>query len=305
MTSLSNKSKVWLGMMVIYLVWGSTYLAIRFAVQSIPPFVMAASRFLIAGIILYTWRRVSGDKPPTVAEWKGAGILGLFLLLGGNGGVVWAEQRVNSGVTALLIGATPFWMVLIDAIRPAGIKPNRRTIIGLLVGFIGIILLIQSSQQVGEAERIDLLGALVLLAASFAWAAGSIYGRDAVLPRSPLLASSVEMLVGGMGLLVAGTLAGEWGKIDLQSIQATSWTGLVYLIIMGSLVGFSTYTWLLKNAPLSLVSTYAYVNPLIAILLGNLLAQEPLTWRIMFSATIILGAVALINSARFSRPDAK
>ena len=301
------KIRVWAAMLIIYVVWGSTYLAIRFAVESIPPFLMAATRFLIAGALLFAWRMAAGDPRPTRQEFRSSAIVGLFLLLGGNGCVVWAEQRVPSGITALLIGATPLWFVVVDALRPGGVRPGWKVIAGLVVGFIGIALLVGPGEFSGGSDSIDLLGAGALILAAFLWAAGSVYARDARLPASPLLTSSLEMLVGGGALLLTGTLAGEWGRLDFSTIAPRSVYGLVYLITFGSLIGFATYAWLLKNAPTSLVATYAYVNPLVAIFLGNLLAQEPLTPRVLLAAAIIVGAVALINFSRLTpaRPSGK
>ncbi|MBN2549160.1 MAG: EamA family transporter [Anaerolineales bacterium] len=292
------KLRIWAALISIYIVWGSTYLAIRFAVQSMPPFLMAATRFLVAGAILYAWRRLAGDSAPTRREWKSAAVIGLFLLLGGNGGVVWAEQRVVSGVAALLIGSVPIWLVLLDALRPGGLRPNWQTSLGILGGFVGIALLVAPSDLSGGAQQVDLLGMIALLLGALFWAVGSLYGRDAVLPSSPMLATGMEMLVGGAGLLAAGTITGEWSRLDLAAVRPESALGLAYLILFGSLVGFASYTWLLRVAPISLVATYAYVNPLVAILLGNLLAQEPLTPRVILSAVVIVGAIALINTGR-------
>jgi drug/metabolite transporter (DMT)-like permease len=298
-----SKAAIWAALLAVYIVWGSTYLAIRFAVASMPPFLMAATRFLVAGSILYAWRRLAGDSAPRRFEWRSAAVVGLLLLLGGNGGVVWAEQRVASGVAALLVGGVPLWIVLIEAARPGGQRPGRMTLAGVLAGFAGIALLIGPGQLAGDGHAIDPLGTVALLAGSFLWAAGSLYGRSARLPASPLLGTGMEMLAGGAGLLLAGTLAGEWGRLDLAAITLSSLAGLGYLIFFGSLVGFASYTWLLRVAPTSLVSTYAYVNPLIAILVGSLLAQEPLTLRILVSALVIVSSVALINLGRTRQPQ--
>ena len=212
------KLKIWVAMLTIYLVWGSTYLAISYAVQSIPPFFMAGFRFIVAGGILFIVRKVAGDPMPRRIEWRAAGIVGLFLLLGGNGGVVWAEQRVASMIAALLIGATPFWIVLVDAIRPNGIRPNRRTMAGLLVGFIGITILVTASSSAGAAEKIDLAGVIALMLASLSWAIGSVYGRTAKVPKSALIGSAMEMLIGGVGLFILSALVGEWRHLDIQAI---------------------------------------------------------------------------------------
>jgi drug/metabolite transporter (DMT)-like permease len=289
--------KIWLALLSVYIVWGSTYLAIRFAVETIPPFLMAGVRFLIAGAILYTWRRAAGDRTPSRLEWRSAAIFGTFLLVGGNGGVVWAEQRVVSGIAALIVGTSPLWMVLLDALRPGGQRPNGLTIAGVLVGFAGIAILIGPGQLTSE-QGLDRVGVFVLLLSAFFWAVGTLYGRGAKLPGSPLLATGMEMLAGGAGLLLLGTITGEWARLDLAAISAKSLLGLAYLIVFGSLIGFASYTWLVRVAPTPLVATYAYVNPLIAIFVRNLLAQEPLTIRILFAATIIVSAVALINLGR-------
>lgn len=293
------KSRIWLALIAVYIAWGSTYLAIRFAVESMPPFLMAATRFLIAGMVVYIWRRMAGDPPPTRTQWRSAIIIGLFLLLGGNGGVTWAEQRIDSGMAALLVASAPFWMVLIDALRPGGEHPNWQISAGVLIGLAGIAILVTPGQKLGSAIGFDLLGVTALMLASLFWAIGSIYGRGADLPKSPLLGTGMEMLAGSAGLFIAGTITGEWGRLELATITMRSLSGLAYLIVVGSLVGFVAYSWLMRVAPMPIVSTYAYVNPLIAVILGSLLAQEELTVRVLLAAPIIVSSVALINMARF------
>jgi drug/metabolite transporter (DMT)-like permease len=292
-------------MIAVYIVWGSTYLAIRYAVETIPPFLMAAVRFLIAGAILYIWRRLAGDAPPTRIQWRSAAIIGLFLLLGGNGGVVWAEQRVASGIAALIVGSAPLFMVLIDALRPGGHRPNWQTGSGVLIGFLGITLLIAPSQLAGNHLELDNVGVSVLILASVFWAVGSLYNRSAQLPGSPLLGTGMEMLAGSAGLFVVGTLTGEWSRLNLATISPASLWGLLYLITGGALVGFAAYTWLLRVAPTPLVATYAYVNPLIAILLGSLVAKEALTPRLLIAALVIISSVAIINTGRAKAPVQK
>lgn len=294
----ASRLAIWAGMLSVYLVWGATYLAIRFAVETMPPFLMAGVRFLIAGSVLYAFRRLQGDAAPGRVEWRSAAVIGFFLLVGGNGGVVWAEQYVVSGVAALLVGSSPLWMVLIDAVRPAGgRKPTGRTVIGVLIGFAGIAILVGPSGISSEGSSIDPLSAGVLLLAAFSWAVGSIYNRGAKLPPSQLLGTGMEMLAGGAALLLISALAGEWGQLDLVGISAASCWGMAYLIVFGSWIGFAAYVWLLRVAPTPLVSTYAYVNPLVAITLGSLLADEPITLRILLAAAIILGSVALITTS--------
>jgi drug/metabolite transporter (DMT)-like permease len=298
------KLRIWSALIAVYICWGSTYLAIRFAVETMPPFLMAATRFLIPGAILFIWRRASGDRGPTRLEWRSAAIVGTFLLLLGNGSVVWAEQRVVSSIAALLVSTAPLWMVLIDAVRPGGRRPNWQTAAGVLVGFFGILLLVGPLELAGNRQSIDPIGLAVLLMAAFFWAVGSLYNRGARLPASPLLGTGMEMLAGGAGLLVLGTLTGEWSQLQLSAITARSLWSLAYLIVFGSLIGYASYTWLLRAAPTPLVSTYAYVNPLIAVFIGSLLAQEPLNARILLSALVIIGAVALINTSRMTAPKA-
>lgn len=290
---------IWAALIAVYIAWGSTYLAIRFAVQTMPPFLMAATRFLFAGAVLYAFRRWRGDPAPTRLEWRSAAIVGLLLLAGANGSVVWAEQMVVSGIAALIVGSAPLWMVLIDALKPGGRWPDWKALVGVVVGFAGIALLVWPLS--GVQGNVDPVGAGVLVLASVLWAIGSLYNRGAQLPDSPLLGTGMEMLAGGAGLVVMGTLNNEWVQIDLAGISTESLLGLAYLIVGGAWIGFAAYTWLLRVAPTTLVSTYAYVNPLIAIFLGNLLASEPLTPRILIATAIILTSVALITMTQARR----
>ncbi|MGE5072499.1 MAG: EamA family transporter [Anaerolineae bacterium] len=299
------KTKVWIALLAIYIVWGSTYLAIRFAVDTIPPFLMAGVRFLISGLILYGWRRLAGDSAPTARQWRSGAIVGLLLLVGGNGVVSWAEQRVASGIAALIVASIPLWVALIDALRPHGVKPDWKIILGLLIGFGGIVLLVVSSGGHSAAEGVTIAGVIGLLLAAFLWSLGSIYGRDADMPQSSLLGTGIEMLAGSAGLFVAATLLGEWKVLDISTISTRSLLGLGYLIVAGSLIGFTSYSWLLRNAPVSLVSTYAYVNPVVAILLGAWLANEVLNLPIILSALVIIASVVVINTSKQSRPHEK
>ena len=295
------KLKVWLALLSVYIVWGSTYLAIRFAVESIPPLFSAGLRFLISGLILYIWRRLKGDPVPGKEQWRAAAIIGLFLLLGGNGGLVWAEQYIPSGISSLFIATTPLWMVLIDSLRPGGRNPGWLTWFGVLFGLAGIILLISPWQQgLSGTEHLNPLGVGVLLFAAFSWTIGSLYSRQAPLPPSTLLYTGMEMLAGCIGLLALSAITGEWARLDLSTIQPRSLWGLAYLVCFGSLVGFVSYAWLLRNAPTPLVATYAYVNPLIAIILGVLFAGEKLNVWMIGSAIIIISSVVIINYARYS-----
>ncbi|MCK4725499.1 MAG: EamA family transporter [Anaerolineales bacterium] len=295
------KYRIWAALLTVYLTWGLTYLAIRFAVQTIPPFTMAATRFIIPGVFLYSWRRMRGDPAPKGNEWRAAAIVGALLLVGGNGLVSWAEQYVPSGITALLIGSAPIWMVLIDYLRPSGKPPGIKTVFAIMLGFAGIILLISPSRFGAATEGVEWIGIAALILAAIFWAGGSVYNRDATLPKSALLGTGMEMLVGGTMLLGLGLVTGEWSRLDPFGFSKESILGLLYLIVFGSIIGFSTYIWLLRNAPTPLVSTYAYVNPLIAIFMGAWLASETLSVQIILSAVIIVASVVLINFSRTSQ----
>lgn len=278
----------------IYLIWGSTYLAIRWAVETIPPLLMAGTRFLIAGALLYGWMRWRGAPRPEPFHWVSATLVGGCLLLGGNGGVVWAEKEgFPSGLTALLIATVPLWMALLEWLR--GVRPKGRVVLGLALGFAGIALLIGPA-DLALGSRTDPVGATVIILASLSWAFGSLYSRRARLPESALLATAMEMLMGGALQLGAGSLLGEWSKLNLSGVSLHSLFSLVYLILFGSLVGFTAYIWLLRVSTPALVSTYAYVNPVVAVLLGAALAGEELTSRTLLAAVIILAGVALITT---------
>jgi drug/metabolite transporter (DMT)-like permease len=292
------KARIWPALLAIYIVWGSTYLAIRYVVEEMPPFLSAGTRFLVSGAILVLWQRLRGSPAPTRREWGAATIIGLFLLLGGNGGLAWAEQIIPSGIASLFIGATPLWMALLDTLRPGGTRLSWLTWAGVLAGFAGIALLANPWSNGLDGLHLDTWGVIVLLLAALSWSIGSLYSRKAPLPASPLMGTGMEMLAGSLGLFAFGSLVGEWGQLNLNAITTHSLLGLLYLITFGSLIGFVSYTWLLRNAPTPLVSTYAYVNPLVAILLGALLGGEPVTWRVMISALIILSSVGLINFSR-------
>lgn len=292
------KTKVWIALVALYIVWGSTYLAIRFAVETIPPFFHAALRFLISGAILYFWRRAAGDPAPTRSNWKATAIVGAALLLGGNGLVGWAEQSVPSGIAALMIATSPFWLTLFESFRSGGTKPTWQAILGLIVGFGGVFLLIGPAEITGAEEHFDTFGTILLLLAPIFWSIGSIYAKNADMPRSTLLGTGMEMLTGAVSLFLVSLLRGELSGFNIGLVSTRSWLGLLYLITFGSLIGFVSYGWLLHNAPVSLMSTYAYVNPVVAVFLGSWLADEALNGRILIAAAIIIGSVVLINSAR-------
>ena len=281
----------------VYLIWGSTYIAILFAIETLPPFWMAAARFLVAGTLLYAWARWRGAPAPTRLHWRGAAVVGALLLVGGNGGVVWAEQRVPSGLAALLVATVPLWMVMLDGAGRGWRRPPVQVLLGIAIGLAGVGLLVGPGQGAG-GQAVDPLGAGVLVLASLSWATGSLYARRAPLPSSPLLGTAMEMIGGGLCLAVAGLIAGEHRRLDLAAASPKSLLAVAYLIVFGSLVGFTAYVFLLRHTRPALVATYAYVNPVVAVLLGWALAGEPLTARTLLAGAVIVGAVVLITTHR-------
>jgi drug/metabolite transporter (DMT)-like permease len=300
-TSRASMLHIAIALGAVYLIWGSTYLAIRFAIETIPPFLMAATRYLTAGALLYGWARLRGAPRPTLIHWRSAAIIGAFLLLVGNGGVVWAEQHVDSGLAALLISTEPLWIVLLVWQRTGRKRPDWRVMTGLALGFAGLVLLMRPS----ASGSVSLIGAAALVAASLSWAWGSLYGQRAPLPSSPLATTGMQMLAGGGWLLLASTLAGEPGRFTLAAVSMKSLLSVGYLIVFGAIVAFTAYVWLMRVAPPVLVSTYAYVNPVVAVVLGWLFAGEPLTGKTLGAAAVILTGVALITSAQGKREAPK
>jgi drug/metabolite transporter (DMT)-like permease len=303
----ASRARIALAFSAIYLVWGSTYLAIRYAIETIPPFLMAGSRFLIAGSALYLWSRLTGAARPSKAAWVATAVTGILMLAVGNGAVTWSEQRIPSGIAALLVASVALWMVLLEFLRKNGTRPTRLSIVGLLIGFGGVALLVGPA-ALSKTRDLDVLASLVLVGASLSWAAGSVYSR--VLPRaaSASLGSAMQMLAGGTVLFVVGVASGELGRLDLAGVTTRSVLSLGYLIVFGSLVGFTAYAWLLRVCTPAAVATYAYVNPIVAMLLGWLIAGEEFGPRMIVAAAIILSGVALINRVsgrRAAEPDAR
>ena len=286
------RSQLILGFALVYVIWGSTYLGIRFAIASMPPLLMCGVRYVIAGLILYSVLRYNGAPQPTRVHWKSALLLGGLLLLGGNGLVCLAEQVVPSGVTALIVAAVPLWMVLLSALDRK-VWPRVLVVAGVFLGVVGIGLLVLPGFS-GIQDHVNPWGAATLLVATFSWATGSLYAPRALLPASSMLGTGMEMIGGGVLLLVAGSLSGELTRLDLGGITLKSLLALAYLIAFGSLLGFTAYVWLLKHTTPARASTYAFVNPVIAVLLGWALAGEQLTLRVALATVVIVAAVALI-----------
>lgn len=293
------RTKLLLAFAALYTVWGSTYLAIRIAIETLPGFLMAGVRFLIAGSALYAYARLRRGTPrPGAAQWRSTAVVGALLLLGGNGGVVWAEQRVASGPASLIVATVPLWMVLLDWARPGGRRPSLGLAAGLALGTLGLLALVGVGVFTGHGE-VDAVGTLVLVLSAMSWAAGSVYAQHALLPASPLLATGMQMLVGGVLLTGAAVVAGQT-SVNVDAVTLRSVLALLYLIVFGSLIGFTAYVWLLQVAPPARVSTYAYVNPVVAVLLGWAVLDEPLTARTWVAAAVIVAAVAIITLSRSS-----
>jgi drug/metabolite transporter (DMT)-like permease len=287
----ASRARIWASLAIVYVVWGSTYLGIDLAVRTIPPFLMASARFLIAGGLLYAWAIRRGDRNdrPTARHWLSAFLIAAPMLAVGNAAVGWAEQTLDTGTASLIIASVPLWMALLDRVFYAQ-RLARAVVLGLVIGFAGVGLLVAPGGAGGAGSR----AAFVLVFSSLAWASGSLYSRQALLPQRPQVAAAMQMLAGGLILVVVAAVSGEFGRVHPQAISLESWLGFAYLIVAGSLLAFTAYMWLLRAAPTSLVATYAYVNPVVAVLLGTAVLGEPLTWRTLVGGGIIVAAVALI-----------
>ena len=292
---------VWAALGAVYFFWGTTYLAIRVAVETMPPFLMASVRFLIAGAILYLLAIRTGDREgdrPTAAHWWSAAITGSLLLFGGNGLVTWAEQRVESGIASLMIATVPLWLVVFGRLFLRD-RVTWREWVGIALGLAGLALLVDPTSDIS----MDPFGGLLLVLAPMFWAIGSLYARRAPAPKRALVAVGMQMLAGSVVLALAGIVTGELGDVRLSAISLESMLGLGWLVVFGSIVGYSAYVWLLRVTRTSLVGTYAYVNPVVAVGLGWLILDERITARTLIAGGIIVVAVALIVTARGARAD--
>jgi drug/metabolite transporter (DMT)-like permease len=300
--SRPSTAAVAVALLIVYVVWGSTYLGIAIMIETLPPLLAAGFRYATAGLLMLgalvaharLWRGAAPLERPTAAHWRSAFIVGTLLLLGGNGGVVLSELYIPSGIAAVLIATMPIWLALFDAILTRR-RPSRLVVGGLLAGIFGVGLLLAPLDELG---RINPIGIGLCMIAEISWAAGSIYARRAPLPRSALLGTGLEMLAGGLVLMLAGSLLGEIGRADVENFSVRSLVAVAYLIVFGSIVAFSAYTWLLANVPVSTVGTYAYVNPIVAVALGAVILNEPITPRTLIASAIIIGAVVAMVSGR-------
>lgn len=299
MTTAQPRIRIVAAFAAVYLVWGSTYLAIRFAVITIPPMLMGGTRFLVSGIILFLWARFRGSPAPTRLEWRDSTVSGVLLMCVGNGGVAWAEQHVPSGLAALIVAVVPLWMVVLDWLRPHGVRPRTLVMCGVVLGLAGLVVLVGPWTIAGRGG-VDTAATAVLMVGSLSWAAGSIFNSRSVRPASSAMATGAQMLGGSVAMFIAAALLGELRGFSVASVSAVSWAGWLYLVTFGSLIGFTAYIYLLATVSPAKASTYAYINPIVAVLLGWAIAGETVTARTALAAAIIVGAVAMISLSKQS-----
>lgn len=297
-TALPSRTRLFAALAAVYVLWGSTYLAIRFAVATIPPFTMAGARFVGAGLVLYAWTRLRGEPKPRAIDVRHAVVGGALMMLFSNGLVSWAQTRVDSGLAALLVACVPLWMLLADWWFAGGARPRPLAAAGVVLGIGGVGLLVQPG---GSHGAIDPLGAAALIAATLAWTAGSLFARRVKPGPSPLVAAALQMTCGGVLQALAGALLGEWNGFDVGSVTFVSFASWFYLLVAGSLVGFTAYLWLLRHTTPALASSYAFVNPIVAIALGAALGGEHFDGRDLAAAAAIVLAVVLVVLGREPR----
>jgi drug/metabolite transporter (DMT)-like permease len=290
---VASRAEIVLAFAAVYVLWGSTYLAIRIGDETIPPFLLAGLRHTTAGVLMLSWLRLRGAPKAQPRHWRSAAIIGALMLLGGNGLVTWAERRVPSGLAALIVASVPIWMTLLHGIQTRS-RPHGIVILGLALCVAGLAFLVLPAGRAVASNHVDPLGAAALLTAALMWAIGSLYSRTAALPSSTLLATAMEMVAGGVILLSTSAALGEWRTLTLGAVSSRSLWALAYLIVAGSLLGFTAYVFLLGATTPARVSTYAFVNPVVAVFLGWAIAEEVVTLRTALSALLIVGAVAII-----------
>lgn len=292
-----NRTRILLAFAAVYVLWGSTYLFIKYAIETIPPFMLGASRFVVSGGILYALARWRGAPKPTSAELRLAGITGVLMLGLGNGGVMLAEKTVPSGVVALIVSSVPIWVVLIDWLRPKGVRPRKAMFAGLALGVVGMVILIGPRAIIGEGN-IDEIGTLILLVGSVSWSIGTLMTRWSTRPGSPLVFAALQMLSASAAMAIMSLVTGDWREFTWGGMSSLSAFSFWYLVIAGSIIGYTAYVYLLGVVSAAKASTYAYVNPIIAVVLGWLFANEPLGARTILAAAVILGGVAIITGSQ-------
>lgn len=302
--AVENKAPLWLIILsfaAVYVIWGSTYLAIRFAIETIPPLLMVGTRFVVGGTLFLIYTALTGAPAAKPIHWKSGAISGVLMIAGGTGAVTIAEQWVPSGITALMIAAVPFFIVLLDWLRPGGLRPHIMTAVALVVGFVGLFLLIKPVDSTADFI-VDPIGAIFLIIGSLSWAIGSLYSRYGTFPDSHSQSLGMKMLLGGVALVVLGTITGEWSQFDPSGISTLSFLSLLYQIIFGS-AAFGAYVYLLKYSTPAKAATYAYVNPVVAMILGVWLGGELFSTSMILPMSIIIIAVIMITSIRKRRQE--
>src|SRR4029453_11894039 len=294
-----TKARVVIAFAALYLIWGSTYLGIRFAIETIPPFLMAGNRFLIAGLFMYAIAWSQGIGKSSWANWRTSLIIGACLLLGGNGGVTISEQYIDSGLAAVIVAIVPIYIVVLGWATGTAPRPTAVVWLGLLGGFVGVGILLGPALRFSSNDlHRPAIGMSILLVSSFLWSAGSLYSRTAKHAGSPFLAAAQQMICGGLLLLLAGIVTGETRRFHPASMSTLSIASFAYLVVIGAVVGYTAYIWLLRHCDPAKVATYAYVNPIVAVLLGTSFAGETVTARMLVAAALIIGSVALIITAQ-------
>ena len=289
--------KTWLAFAIIYLVWGSTFLAIRVGVREVPPFLFAAMRFSVAGLVLYGWMTLRGERPPTTRQWMSVFLLALLIFVFDYGLLFWAEQRVPSGLAAVMMATIPVFMALSEIIFLRTQKLTARLTLALLVGLAGVAVLVSRSLNLGGAP-IDGAGAIALVVGAITWSVSSMLTRKLPLPASKVMSSGAQMLVGGVLLTFTSAALGEFHRFHLWNVSRVTWFALLYLIVAGSIVGFTAYVWLIHHESPTKVGTYAYVNPVVAVILGYLLGGEELGLRTILGTACVLVSVLVITTTR-------
>lgn len=297
-----NSTRILLAFGAVYFIWGSTYLFIKYAIETIPPFMLGATRFLVAGAVLYGIALWRGAVRPSAGDWRSAAVTGVLMLGIGNAAVVWSELTVPSGVVALIVSTVPIWIVLVDWLRPRGTRPRAPVVVGLALGIAGMVILVGPKAIVGEGH-VNEVGALVLLVGSITWAIGTIMSKRSKRSASPLVYSALQMIAAAAAMAIASVVAGEPGRFEVAAVSWRSGLSWIYLVFAGSVIGYTAYIYLLGQVSAAKAATYAYVNPVIAVLLGWAFASEPIGSRTLIAAAVILAGVATITTAQ-SAPSA-
>jgi drug/metabolite transporter (DMT)-like permease len=289
-----NRTRILLAFAAVYVIWGSTYLFIKYAIESVPPFLMGAARFTAAGMLLYAIARWRGAKAPHRYDWRSAAITGVMMLGVGNGAVMWAELTVPTGIVALIVSTTPIWIVLFDWLRPRGVRPRLPVLLGLALGLAGMVILIGPRTIIGEGH-VDEIGVLILLMGSLGWAIGTMLSKGSKRSAAPLTFAALQMIAAGVAMFITSVAIGEPARFDVSAVSMRALLSWIYLMIAGSIVGYTAYIYLLGQVSAAKAATYAYVNPIIAVLLGWAFLREPIGMRTIVAAAVIIGGVAIIT----------